>query len=254
MQLSHRTIVITGATSGIGEACAKLFAEHGAKLVLIGRRDDRLHALADSLPVDMALPVPLDVRDKNAVEQALGHLPPSFASVDGLINNAGLAKGVKALQDEPLEDLEQMIDTNVKGMTYVTKALLPIMLELGKGHIVNIGSTAGTYPYPGSHVYGGTKAFVKQFSLGLRADLLGTPIRVTNLEPAMTKTEFSEVRIGDKKQAEDVYQGMQPLLAEDIASAIFYCLTCPAHVNVNRMEIMPTQQAFGPYAVDRKKA
>lgn len=252
--LANRTICITGATSGIGEACAKLFSQEGARLILTGRRSERLEALAKSQPKGMIHTMALDIRDAVAVTEALTHLPPEFTSVDTLVNNAGLALGLEKMHQQSLEDLEQMIDTNIKGLLYATQALLPGMIERGKGHIINLGSVAGNYPYPGGGVYGGTKAFVKQFSLNLRADLLGTPVRVTNVEPGMTDTEFSLVRFhGDQSKAANVYRNMQPLMGEDIAETILWCITRPAHVNINRIEVMPVEQAFGPFAIHRRK-
>ena len=194
----------------------------------------------------------LDVRDNEAVVAAVQSLPPEFSKIDILINNAGLALGTGSYETQLLEDLEQMVDTNIKGLLYVTHAVLPGMIERNSGHIVNIGSVAGNYPYPGGNAYGGTKAFVKQFSLNLRADLLGKNIRVTNIEPGLTETEFSLVRFhGDHSKADPVYQGTQPLTGDDIAQSILWCVSQPAHVNVNFMELMPVCQAFGPLAVSR---
>lgn len=251
MELSGRTILITGATAGIGMACAKMFAEQGASLILTGRRSDRLQALAEQLSPEKTHILTLDMRDRDAVLQQLTHLPEPFSQVDALINNAGLARGLEPFHKMPLGDLEQMVDTNIKGLIYATHSLLPGMIERGRGHIINLGSIAGTYPYPGGHVYGGTKSFCEQFTLGLKADLLGTPVKVTNIEPGMVDTEFSTIRFGDKSQADEVYAGMQPLIAEDIAETIHWCLTRPQHVNINRIEIMPVAQAFSPFSVDR---
>jgi 3-hydroxy acid dehydrogenase/malonic semialdehyde reductase len=250
--LTNRIIVITGATAGIGEACAKLFASHGAKLILTGRRKDRLDALTAVLPKDMVHTCAVDVQHREAMLAALTQLPEAFQAVDTLINNAGLARGLEPLHKQTLNDLEQMVDTNIKGLLYATHALLAGMIERKRGHIVNLGSIAGSYPYPGGNVYGGTKAFSKQFTLNLRADLLGTPVRVTNIEPGMVDTEFSMVRFGgDTQRADSVYANMQPLVADDIADSILWAITRPAHVNINRIEIMPTQQAFSPFAVHR---
>ena len=248
MPLNGKTVFITGATSGFGLACAKLCLAKGARVVAAGRREDRLKALAG----DNVHTLALDVRDHAAVVKAIASLPKAFADVDVLINNAGLALGIGSYETQTMEDLEQMVDTNIKGVLYVTHALLPGMTRRGRGHIVNVGSVAGVYPYPGGNAYGGTKAFVAQFSLNLRADLLGKNIRVSCIEPGMAETEFSLVRFhGDASKADAVYQGVQPLTAEDVAQSILWCITQPAHVNINRIELMPTQQAFSPFAVSR---
>jgi 3-hydroxy acid dehydrogenase/malonic semialdehyde reductase len=239
--LENRIVFVTGATSGFGAACARHLVTEGARVVLAGRRGERLAALARELG-DRALPVVLDVRDRNAVESAVTNLPERFSAVDALVNSAGLALGLEPAQRASLDDWEAMIATNCKGLVTCTRALLPGMVSRGRGHVVNIGSVAGTYPYPGGNVYGATKAFVHQFSLALRSDLLGTGVRVTSIEPGMAETEFSVVR----------FQGMQPLSADDVADAVVWCVTRPQHVNVNVMELMPTQQAFGPFAVHRQ--
>jgi NADP-dependent 3-hydroxy acid dehydrogenase YdfG len=252
MLLKNKTILITGASSGFGLACAKQCATAGAKVVIAGRRKDRLSALAKELGAQ-AHSLVLDVRDHEAVVKALAALPAAFANIDVLVNNAGLALGFSSFEQQPLENLEQMVDTNIKGLMYCTHAVLPQMIARDSGHIVNIGSVAGTYPYPSGNAYGGTKAFVAQFSLNLRADLLGKNIRVTNIEPGMAETEFSIVRFkGDATKASSVYDGVEALSADDIADAVLWCITRPAHVNVNRMEVMPTQQAFAGFAVHRK--
>ena len=252
--LKGKTIFITGATSGFGKAFALTFLNAGAKVIATGRRVEKLAALrqeSGSMGLNLHT-IPLDVRDKQAVETAVKTLPEPFAQIDVLINNAGLALGLETPPYKNLQGWEQMVDTNINGILYATYSILPGMLERGKGHIVNIGSVAGTYPYPGGNVYGATKAFIKQFSLNLRADLLGKNIRVTNIEPGMVETEFSLVRFGgDKQKADAIYQGMQPLSATDIADAVMYCLTAPAHVNINSLELMPTNQAFSPFAVYR---
>jgi len=251
--LGGRTIVITGATSGIGEACARLFAQHGATLVLTGRRQERLEKLAADLSDASVHTLALDSRDRDAVGQQFANLPEPFSAVDVLINNAGLALSLMPFQDMQLDDAEQMIDTNIKGLIYAAHSLLPGMIERSNGHIVNIGSIAGTYPYPGNHVYGATKSFVKQFTLNLKADLLGTPVKVTNIEPAMTETEFALVRHhGDEQKAKDTYSSLEPLMAGDIAESILWCITRPARVNINSMEVMPVDQASGPLAVNKK--
>ncbi len=249
--LENRVAFVTGATSGFGAACAERLAREGARLVLAGRRGERLAAMARKLG-DRALPVVLDVRDREAVFSAVDALPAEFASVDVLVNNAGLALGVEPAQRASLDQWETMIDTNCKGLVTCTRALLPGMVERHRGHVVNVGSISASYPYPGGNVYGGTKAFVHQFSLALRADLLGTGVRVTVVEPGMAETEFSLVRLqGDAARAKNVYRGVHPLSADDVADAIVWCVTRPPHVNVNVLEVMPVQQAFGPFAVQR---
>lgn len=253
MMLKNKTIFITGATSGFGLACARLFIEHGARVVATGRRKARLAALKKELGSNAHV-IALDVRDNKAVLKAMNSLPAKFSRIDVLVNNAGGALGMSGFEHSALADAEQMVETNIMGLIYCTHAVLPQMVKRNTGHIVNISSIAGTYPYPGGNVYGGAKAFVTQFSLNLRADLLGKNIRVTNIEPGMAETEFSLVRFaGDRKKADQVYAGMQPLSADDIANAIFWAVTQPPHVNINRMEIMPTMQAFSPFAVSRKK-
>jgi NADP-dependent 3-hydroxy acid dehydrogenase YdfG len=244
-------VFVTGASSGIGVAVARRFAGIGARLVLAARRADRLSSLAADLGVP-AVVLPLDVRDRAAVERAVAGLPADFAAIDVLVNNAGLAAGLEAAPEANLDDWEAMVDTNCKGLMYVTRAVLPGMVARDRGHVVNLGSVAGTYPYPGGNVYGGTKAFVEQLSLNLRADLAGKRIRVTNIEPGMVETEFSLVRFrGDEARARAVYQGFPPLTAEDVAEAVFWCATLPEHVNVNRLELMSVMQSFAGFSVKR---
>ena len=245
---------ITGATSGFGAACARRFAADGWRLVLCGRRQERLDAVqtevAEAVPVHA---FPLDVCDEAAVNAAVAALPTEFAEIDLLINNAGLALGLEPAHRCDMEDWQRMVDTNIKGLIYCTRAVLPGMVARDRGHIVNIGSVAGTYPYPGGNVYGATKAFVKQFSLNLRADLLGTRVRVTNIEPGLAESEFSLVRFkGDDTQAAKVYQGTQPLRPEDIADIVYWATSRPAHVNINSIEVMPVCQAFAPLAISRE--
>ncbi|PPE74242.1 NADP-dependent 3-hydroxy acid dehydrogenase [Solimonas fluminis] len=245
-------VFITGASSGFGAAIARRFAASGHRLVLAARRIERLRELAAALPVPTHL-VGLDVRDNAAVEAAVASLPAEFAEVDLLVNNAGLALGLAPAHQASLEDWERMVDTNIKGLMYVTRALLPGMTQRRRGHVVNLGSIAGEWPYPGGNVYGGTKAFVRQFSLNLRADLLGTGLRVTDIEPGLAGgTEFSNVRFhGDDARAASVYAGVTPLSPEDVAETVHWVATLPAHVNVNTLSLMPVCQAFGPLAIHR---
>ncbi|BDG08350.1 SDR family oxidoreductase [Anaeromyxobacter paludicola] len=250
--LSGKTVLVTGASAGFGRACAERFARAGAKLVLVGRRGERLEALKEALAVP-ALTAVLDVRDRAAVERFAASLPPEFAEVEVLVNNAGLALGLEPAHQASLEDWEQMLDTNCRGLFVLTRSILPGMVARGRGHVVNIGSVAASYPYPGGNVYGATKAFVHQFSQNLKSDLAGTGVRVTVIEPGMAETEFSVVRMkGDAEKAKAVYAGMQPLTAEDIAETVFWCATRPAHVNVNVVELMPQAQGFGPFIVKRQ--
>jgi len=247
----HKTILITGATSGIGKAAAELLANEGARLILTGRRVERLNALRDSLNTETLL-LPMDVRDRESTLAALRSLPPEWQEIDVLINNAGGALGLARADDGEWSDWQTMIETNVLGLLTLTREILPGMKARGRGHILNISSIAGTYHYPGANVYGACKAFVTYFSLALRADLLGAPIRVTNIEPGMTETEFSEVRFkGDRQRAGAVYEGLTPLTAHDIAGAIRWAIAQPQHVNINRIEVMPTMQAPAGIAVHR---
>ncbi|MDR3510746.1 MAG: SDR family NAD(P)-dependent oxidoreductase [Caulobacteraceae bacterium] len=245
-------VLVTGATSGFGWAIAHRYVRAGAKVVATGRRAERLAELKAELGENL-LPLTLDVRDRAAVGAAIAGLPEPFAAVEVLVNNAGLALGLEPADRASLDDWDQMIDTNVKGLVYITRALLPGMVERGRGHVVNMGSVAASYPYPGGNVYGGSKAFVRQFSLNLRADLVGRGVRVTDIEPGLCGgTEFSTVRFhGDADKAAGVYAGAQPLTAEDIAESVFWVTSLPAHVNVNTLELMPTCQAAGPLAVVR---
>jgi len=253
MSSSNKVAFITGASSGIGEACARRFARAEYRLVLAARRVERIEALARQLSVPCHV-TRLDVTDPRQIVDVVGTLPEPFSDLDVLINNAGLALGLEPAPSASLEDWDRMIDTNVQGLVHCTRAVLPKMVARNQGHIINIGSTAGAHPYPGGNVYGATKAFVHQFSLNLRADLLGTRIRVTSIDPGMVSdTEFSEVRFhGDAKKASGVYQGLRALGPDDVADAIHYCVSCPPHVNVNVMELMPVDQAFGPFAVNRR--
>ncbi len=242
-------VLVTGASSGIGAATARRFVRAGARVIAAARRMDRLTRLRDELGPALHA-VELDVRDRDAVERCVAALPPELAAIDVLVNNAGLALGLAPAPSASLEDWEQMVDTNVKGLLFVTRAILPGMVERRRGHVVNLGSVAGSYPYPGGNAYAGTKAFVEQFSLALRADVHGSGVRVTSVEPGMVETEFSEVRFGgDVERAAAVYRGFRPLSGDDIAEAIVWCASLPAHVNINRLEIMPTAQSFAGFAV-----
>ena len=248
------TLFITGATSGFGEACARKFAQAGWKLVLTGRREDRLKALCEELSKQTEVHgLVVDVRDRAAMEAAIAGLPPSFSTLRGLINNAGLALGTDPAPKCDLDDWETMVDTNIKGLFTITRLLLPGMVARGRGHIINMGSVAGSWPYPGGNAYGGTKAFVGQFSNNLRCDLHGTGVRVTNIEPGLAETEFSVVRFGgDKAKADSVYAGTDPLTAEDIAEIVFWTASRPAHVNINSLEVMPVCQSWSPFAIHRR--
>ena len=247
-------VFITGASSGFGAAFARRFVRDGARVVLAARRTDRLAALAAELG-SQAHVLPLDVCDEKAVAGIGARLPVDFAAVDVLVNNAGLALGLEPAQRAQLDDWNRMIDTNIKGLVHMTRALLPGMVERGRGHVINIGSIAGEWPYPGGNVYGASKAFVRQFTLNLRADLLGTKVRVTDIEPGMCGgTEFSQVRFhGDAAKAATVYANVTPLSAEDIADTVHWIATRPAHVNVNTISLMPVDQAFSPLAIHRQK-
>jgi 3-hydroxy acid dehydrogenase/malonic semialdehyde reductase len=251
--LGGRIALVTGATSGFGEAIAEAFARAGATVIATGRRKDRLDALAARLGPRIH-PLRLDVTDRGAVERAIRELPPALAHVDVLVNNAGLALGLEPAQRASLDEWDTMIATNCRGLVTVTRAVLPGMVERNRGHVVNVGSVAGSYPYPGGNVYGATKAFVRQFTLNLRADLLGTAVRATSIEPGMAETEFSLVRFGgDAARAGKVYEGVKALSAADVAEAVLWVVSLPAHVNVNALELMPTQQAFSPFGIDRRK-
>ena len=246
-------VFVSGASSGFGEAIARRFARDGATLVIAGRRLERLEKLSGELGVP-TLCLPMDVRDRAAVESAISTLPQAFAAIDVLVNNAGLALGLEPAHRASLDQWEQMVDTNIKGLMTLTRAVLPGMVERGRGHVINIGSTAGEWPYPGANVYGATKAFVRQFSLNLRADLYTTPIRVSDVEPGLAAgTEFSNVRFsGDDTRAARVYEGAKPLSPEDVADTVHWVASLPAHVNVNTLSLTPVCQGFGPVAVHRE--
>ena len=246
-----RTAFITGATSGFGVAAARIFVADGWKVVATGRRAERLQALVDELGAGQVHPAVFDVRDEAAMRAALAQLPDGFRGIDLLVNNAGLAQGTKPAQQASLDDWNTMIDTNVRALVTLTHALLPVLVER-RGAIVNVSSTAATYPYAGGNVYGGTKAFVSQFSLGLRADLHGTGVRVTALEPGMAETEFTLVRThGDQAASDALYKGARPMTAEDIARTIHWIATLPPHLNINRLEMMPVSQSFAGFQVAR---
>ncbi len=252
-QLAGKIALVTGATSGFGEAIAEAFVRSGASVVAAGRRRDRLEALAARLGKDRVHPLPLDVRDRAAVEAAIPALPAPFAAIDVLVNNAGLALGLEPAPRASLDDWDTMIATNCRGLVTMTRAVLPGMVERNRGHVVNVGSVAASYPYPGGNVYGATKAFVRQFTLNLRSDLLGTAVRATVIEPGMAETEFSLVRFaGDASKAGKVYEGVTPLAAKDVAEAVLWTVSLPPHVNVNVLEMMCVQQAFSPFAIARK--
>jgi 3-hydroxy acid dehydrogenase/malonic semialdehyde reductase len=250
---AQRTVLVTGASSGFGAATARRFAADGARVVVCARREGRTAALAKDLG-DQVLSIELDVRDRAAVDHAIAALPPAFAAIDVLVNNAGLAKGLEPAPRASLDDWDQMVDTNCKGLMYVTRAVLPGMVARRRGHVINIGSVAGTYPYPGGNVYGASKAFVHQFSLNLRSDLHGTGVRVTCIEPGLAGgTEFSTVRFGgDQAKASAVYTGVDALGADDVAEAVHWVSQLPPHVNINVLEMMTIDQSFAPFQVHRR--
>ncbi len=246
-----KCVMITGATGGFGTAFAQRFAAIGAKLILHGRNIEKLDALCKTLNVPTHKLL-FDLQDKEATLAKIAAIPDEFQNIDLLINNAGGAIGLDKAHEAPLEDWETMIEINNTSLIRITHQILPKMVARKKGHIINIGSIAGTYAYPGGNVYNAVKAFVKQFSLSIRADLQGTNVRVTNIEPGLVETDFSLVRFkGDAEKAKNVYANTTPLIAEDIAESVFWAATLPEHVNINRMEIMPTKQTFGPLIVER---
>jgi 3-hydroxy acid dehydrogenase/malonic semialdehyde reductase len=243
-------VFVTGASAGFGASIARRFAADGDRVVVTARRADRIDELAKELG-DAVLPITFDVRDRAAVAAAVAGLPAEFAEIDVLVNNAGLALGLEPAYKADLDQWDQMVDTNCKGLTYCTRAILPGMVARRRGHVINLGSIAGTYPYPGGNVYGASKAFVHQFSLDLRSDLHGTGVRVTSVEPGLSGgTEFSVVRFeGDQDRAAGVYQGVDPLGPDDVAEAVHWTASLPAHVNINVVEMMPVAQSFGPLPV-----
>jgi NADP-dependent 3-hydroxy acid dehydrogenase YdfG len=245
-------VFVTGATSGFGAAMARKFVRHGHKVIAAGRRTERLQDLAADLAPNL-LPLAMDVTDKASMTAALASLPAVWQEIDVLVNNAGLALGTAPAQDASLDDWETMIATNCQGLVTMTRLVLPGMVARGRGTIINIGSVAGAYPYPGGNVYGATKAFVDQFTVNLRADLVGTGVRATNIAPGLCGgTEFSNVRFkGDDAAAAKVYEGTVPLSADDIAESAYWVATLPAHVNINSMEMMPTCQGFSAFNIKR---
>lgn len=249
-----KTILITGATSGFGKSIAERFCTAGWNLIIVGRRAERLHDLATELGKKVnVLPITLDVRKRKAVGEAFSDLPDNFKSVEILINNAGLAAGLEPAQAADLDKWDAMVDTNIKGLMYVTRAILPGMIQRNTGHIVNIGSIAGSWPYEGGNVYGASKAFVAQFSRNLRTDVAGTALRVTNIKPGIAETEFSLVRFGgDAARAKEVYHDCQPLTAGDIAEIVFWVTNLPSHININDLEVMPVCQTWNGFKITRR--
>ena len=246
-----KTVLITGATSGFGAAAVKRFAHAGWRVIATGRRTERLQVLVDELGADKVHAAVFDIRDEAAMDAALAALPADFRNIDLLVNNAGLAQGTAPAQTALLSDWRTMIDTNVTALVTLTHRLLPLLVER-KGAIINISSVAGVYPYPGGNAYGGSKAFVSHFSLGLRSDLHGTGVRVTTIEPGMAETEFTLVRThGDQPASDKLYSGANPMTADDIAETIFYVATLPSHLNINRLEIMPVSQSVAGFQVHR---
>ena len=247
VSVQENIVLITGASSGIGAACARVFAQAGAKLILAARRQERLDQLSDELSRDFASPIhllQLDVCDRSSVESALSTLPASWSSVDILINNAGLSRGLDKLYEGSFQDWEEMIDTNIKGLLYLTRFVVPGMVNRGRGHVVNLGSVAGHQTYPSGNVYCATKAAVRVISEGLKQDLLGTSVRVSSVDPGLVETEFSQVRFrDDTERAKRVYQGLTPLTPADVADVVFFCVTRPPHVNISEVLLMPTDQA-----------
>ena len=254
LPLENQVVFITGATSGFGEATARLLFANGAKLIIAGRRQERLEKLKDELGANKIHTIKLDVTNNDQIIKAVNNLPDEFSNINALINNAGLALGLEPAHQCNLENWDRMIDTNIKGLTYCTRAILPNMVKRDNGYIINIGSIAGNYAYPYSNVYGASKAFVHHFSLNLRADLSGTKVRVTSIAPGIAETEFSIVRFkGNEEKAKKIYEKTLALTANDIAETILWCLTRPEHVNINNLEIMPTCQSFAALSVIRNQ-
>ena len=248
-----KVALITGAPAGAGAATARRFVKEGHKVVITGRRQERLDAMVRELGAANCLALNFDVSDRQAGIDAIAGLPPAFANLSVLVNNAGGAKGLDPAQSANLDDWDWMVDVNVKGLMYMARAVLPGMVARKDGVIINIGSVAGTYPYPGGNAYGGVKAFAHQFSLNLRADLVGSGVRVTSYEPGLAETEFSLVRFkGDQEKAANVYKGTTPLTPDDVANMLYFIATLPPHINVNVMEVMTEKQAFGPFVIKRE--
>ncbi len=247
VSLKDKIVLITGASSGIGASCAQLFAQAGAHLILAARRLERVQELANQLKEQYQTPshvLALDVCDRQAVDVTLSSLPDPWNNIDILINNAGLSRGLSKLHEGNIDDWEEMLDTNVKGLLYMTRAVVPGMVQRQGGHVVNIGSIAGRAAYPGGNVYCASKAAVRAISDGLKQDLIGTPLRVTEIEPGLVETEFSIVRFhGDRDRAEKVYQDLTPLTGEDIADLVLFCVTRPPHVNISEVLMVPVDQA-----------
>lgn len=255
LDLQNRIVCITGASSGIGEACARAFARAGTRLIICARREERLRELARQLQDEFRSDVhyyALDVRDQSGVQSAMDALPEEWRAIDILVNNAGLSRGLDPIQSGVLQDWEEMIDTNIKGLLYVSRAVLPGMIERGSGQVINIGSIAGHEVYSKGNVYCATKHAVGAITRGMQLDLLGTGVRVSTVDPGLVETEFSVVRFrGDEERAETVYKGLEPLTGDDVADAVLYCATRPPHVNVQEMIVMPSAQASATM-VDRR--
>lgn len=250
---SRFVVFITGATSGFGAAIARRYAAAGARIIATGRRGERLEALQQELGADRCHIITLDVRDREAMAAAIAAIPAPFDTINVVVANAGLALGLQPAAEADLDDWQTMIDTNVSGLVYTVRLLLPGLIARGGGHVVTLGSVAGEYAYPGGSVYAATKAFVKHFALAIRSDLQGKNVRVTDIEPGLTETEFSLVRFkGDEQKAGNVYAGTTPMNADDIAESVFWATTLPAHVNVNKIQLMATTQAIGPFDIYRK--
>jgi len=247
-----KTAFVSGATAGIGKATVEALVKAGWRCVATGRRKERLDALVAKLGADKVHPCVFDVRDGEAMDAAIAALPAEFAGIDLLVNNAGLAQGLAPAQEADLDDWQTMIDTNVSAMVRLTRKLLPGLIER-KGAIVTIGSVAGSYIYPGGNVYAGSKAFANHFTLALRADLHGTGVRVTCIEPGMVETEFTMVRTGSQQASDDLYRGADPMTAEDIADTVLWIAELPPHLNINRIELMPVTQDFAGFRVARDK-
>jgi serine 3-dehydrogenase len=245
-EIKNKIVFVTGASSGIGNACARIFAKNGAKLLLCARREDRLKNLTQELKSNYGTDshiFRLDVRDRKSVDQTIDALPEEWKNIDILVNNAGLARGLSKLQEGSIDDWDEMIDTNVKGLLYISRKIIPGMVDRNGGDIINIGSIAGHEVYPGGAAYCASKHAVDALTKGLRMDLLGTPLRVCTVDPGLVETEFSIIRFhGDKDSADNVYQGMKPLTGDDIAETVFYCASRPSHIQIAEVIMFPTAQ------------